>query len=164
MNPICTLCSPRPPPHTHMRMHAQTYINTYRHTYVHMYLYTYVLYICMYILQNLNLWFSNYPTIVEINVLLDITSYSLTLPTFKCSQGISSLKVKYFLYFQQQYIFSRILFLEERISCSKYLKTEVLSYRKCSDSLLQRYMISAVQKKVTICCEKNKVHVKTLWP
>jgi hypothetical protein len=111
----------------------------------------YVQYICMYILQNLiNLGILNYPTITENNVLLDITMYSLTLPTFNFSQTISSLKLKYLLFFQKQYILCRILFHEEWISCCKYLKTEVLSYRKCFDSPLQIHMMSAVQEKVAI--------------
>jgi hypothetical protein len=121
------------------------------------------MYICMYILQNLiNLGILNYPTIAENNVLLDITLYSLTLQKINCSQSISSLKLKYLLYFQKQYILCRILLHEEWISYCIYLKTEVPSYGKCFDSPLQIHMISAVQEKVAICCEKNKVHVKTL--
>lgn len=73
-----------------------------------MYIYTHMQYLCMYILQNLI-----NPTIAENNVLLDISSYSLTLPTFNCSWIISSLKVKYLLYFHKHYVLSRILFHEE---------------------------------------------------
>lgn len=155
------LCSP---PHTHV--YARAYIHTYVHTnvqtyvcpYVHMYIYTHIQYLCMYILQNLiNHRILNYPIIAENNVLLDISLYSLTLPTFKCSQNISSLKVKYLLYFHKHYVLSQTLFHEEWISCRKYLKTEVLSYRKCSDFPLQRCMMSAVKEKVVIYCEKNCV-------
>jgi hypothetical protein len=68
----------------------------------------------MYIIQNLNFLFSNYPTSAEINVLLDITSYSITLPSFKCSQSVSSLKVKDFLFILSTTVtVSRTLFLEE---------------------------------------------------